>query len=46
MKRTHAEDVFGARNAFIAFADPATTGGLLIELLQCPRKGSPIPGTA
>jgi hypothetical protein len=31
-----------ARNAFIPFADPAITGGLLIELFQYPREGEGI----
>ena len=41
---TSIPPLFGARNAFITFADPATTGGLLIELLQYPKEGEEIPG--
>lgn len=38
--------LFGSRGGLLTFADPATTGGMVIEIVQYLKAGEPVPDWA
>ncbi len=46
VKFTIKPPLYGSRNGLITFADPSTTGGLAVELVQYLKAGEPVPDWA